>query len=73
MMMMSVEQPMECLAGETRPSAALSSTNLTWPDRGSNLSRRGGKPATNRLSYGTAYMAALHRDISSRQHKIYPQ
>jgi hypothetical protein len=32
----------------------LSTTNPTWPDPGSNLSRRGGKPATNRLSYGAA-------------------
>jgi hypothetical protein len=32
----------------------LSTTNPTWPDLGSSLGRRGGKPATNRLSYGTA-------------------
>jgi hypothetical protein len=32
----------------------LSTTNPTWPDPGSNPGRRGGKPATNRLSYGTA-------------------
>jgi hypothetical protein len=36
------------------PSATLSTTNPTWPDLGSNPGRRGGKPATNRLSYGTA-------------------
>jgi hypothetical protein len=39
---------------KTCPSATLSSTNPTWPDPGSNPGRRGGKPATNRLSYGTA-------------------
>jgi hypothetical protein len=39
---------------KTRPSATLSTTNLTWPDPGSNPGRRGGKPATNRLSYGAA-------------------
>jgi hypothetical protein len=38
----------------TYPSATLSTTNPTWPDLGSNPGRRGGKPATNRLSYGTA-------------------
>jgi hypothetical protein len=38
----------------TCPSATLCTTNPTWPDRGSNSCRRGGKPATNRLSYGTA-------------------
>jgi hypothetical protein len=48
------------LAGEpkysekTCPSAALSTTNPTWPDPYSNLGRRGGKPAINCLSYGTA-------------------
>jgi hypothetical protein len=67
-MKMIVESMMECrLAGETEvdwqgkpkysektcPSAALSTTNPTCcPD--ANLGRRGGKPATNRLSYGTA-------------------
>jgi hypothetical protein len=38
---------------KTCPRAALSTTNPTCcPD--ANQSRRGGKPATNRLSYGTA-------------------
>jgi hypothetical protein len=41
---------------KTCPSATLSATNPTWPDLGSNPGRRGGKPATNRLSYGTAIM-----------------
>jgi hypothetical protein len=36
------------------PSATLSTTNPTWPDPGSNPGRRGGKSATNRLSYGVA-------------------
>jgi hypothetical protein len=40
---------------KTCPSATLSTTNLTWPDPGSNPGRRGGKPATNRLSYSAAY------------------
>jgi hypothetical protein len=33
----------------------LTTTNPTWPDPGSNPGRRGGKPATNRLSYGAAH------------------
>jgi hypothetical protein len=38
---------------ETCPSAALSTTNpICCPD--ANPGRRGGKPATNRLSYDTA-------------------
>jgi hypothetical protein len=36
------------------PSSTLSTTNPIWPDLGSNAGRRSGKPATNRLSYGTA-------------------
>jgi hypothetical protein len=40
--------------GENLPGATLSTTNPTWPDPGSNPGRRGGKPATNRLSYGAA-------------------
>jgi hypothetical protein len=32
----------------------LSTTNPTCRDLGSNVGRRGGRPETNRLSYGTA-------------------
>jgi hypothetical protein len=39
---------------KTCSSAILSTTNPTWSDPASNPGRRGGKPATNRLSYGTA-------------------
>jgi hypothetical protein len=39
---------------KTCPSATLSTTNPTWSDPGLNPGRRGGKPATNRLSYGAA-------------------
>jgi hypothetical protein len=56
---------------KTYSSATLSTTNPTWPDPGSNPGRRGGKPATNRLSYGAAspvriyfwtYIMNIHRD-----------
>jgi hypothetical protein len=40
---------------KTCPDATLSTTNPTWPDPGLNPGRRGGKPATNRFSYGAAY------------------
>jgi hypothetical protein len=40
------------------PSATLSTTNPTRPDLGSNQGRRGGKPATSRQSYGTAFSLA---------------
>jgi hypothetical protein len=39
----------------SRRNATLSTTNPTWRYLGSNSGRHGGKPATNRLSYGTAY------------------
>jgi hypothetical protein len=41
---------------KTCSSATLPITNPTWPDLGSNPDHRGGKPATNRLSYGTAFI-----------------
>jgi hypothetical protein len=63
---MSVEQLVEWeLAGEnevlekTCPGATLSATNPTWIDLGPNRGHCGGKPATNRLSYGTALMENL--------------
>jgi hypothetical protein len=40
--------------GENLPSATLSTTNPTWIDPGANPVLRGEKPATNRLSHGTA-------------------
>jgi hypothetical protein len=43
----------------------LSTINPTWPDPGSNPCRRGGKPATNRLSYGTAWCWSFLRPYSS--------
>jgi hypothetical protein len=44
---------------KTYPSATLSTTNHTWPDPGANPGRRGGKPATNRFSYGAALLKML--------------
>jgi hypothetical protein len=45
-------------AGETEvlggKSATLSTTNPTWIDPGANPGLRGERPATNRLSHGTA-------------------
>jgi hypothetical protein len=55
---------MECrLAGETEVLGEKNlpqrhfcpSQNPTWPHPGLNPGRRGGKPATNRLSYGAAF------------------
>jgi hypothetical protein len=39
---------------KTYPSATLSTTNPTWPDPGSNPGIFCERPATNRLSRGTA-------------------
>jgi hypothetical protein len=38
------------------------SQNPTWRDPGLNPGRRGGKPATNRLSYGAAFNRLLVLD-----------
>jgi hypothetical protein len=61
MVMMSVEQSVECFVRKTEvsektcPSAALSTTNPTLSDPVSNPGRRDGKTAaTNHLSCGTA-------------------
>jgi hypothetical protein len=44
----------------------LSTTNPTCLDRDANPSRRGGKPATNRLSYAAAYvlLSDLYTDLN---------
>jgi hypothetical protein len=56
---------------KTCPSATLSTTNPTSPDVGSNLGCRGGKPATNRLSYGmTLGRTSYGRGIGS-SHTLY--
>jgi hypothetical protein len=66
-LMISVEKQMKCrLAGETkvlgenlpqRPFCP--SQNPTWADPGLNPGRRGGKLATNRLSYGAVLSKTL--------------
>jgi hypothetical protein len=64
---MIVEKFVECrLAGETEVLGEklprrhfCASQNPTWPDPGLNQGRRGGKPATNRLSYGAAHKEHL--------------
>jgi hypothetical protein len=53
---------------KTCPRATLFTTNSIWPDVGSNPGRRGGKPATNRLSYGTALK---HDDIEISKVDVY--
>jgi hypothetical protein len=44
----------EVLGENPSQSATLATTNPTWLDPGLNPGLRGGKPATNRLSYGAA-------------------
>jgi hypothetical protein len=50
---------------KTCPSATLCTTNPTWLDPGLNPGRRGGKPATNRLSYGATYNEYYSKIICS--------
>jgi hypothetical protein len=47
-------------------STTLSTTNPTWRDLGSNPALRGGKPATNRLSYGTDLKMYLLTDVPGK-------
>jgi hypothetical protein len=49
---------------ETCPSATLSTINPTWTDPGSSPGIRGERPATNRLSHGTAKGHELHPPIT---------
>jgi hypothetical protein len=64
---MIVEKQMEYrLAGETEVLGEnlpqrhfCPSQNPTWPEPGLNPGRRGGKPTTNRLSYGAALSIPL--------------
>jgi hypothetical protein len=49
----------------TRASATFSTTNPTWNDPGSNPGRCGGKPATNRLSYGAALSSVSKREAEA--------
>ena len=46
---------------KTCPSATLSTTNPTLTDSGSNPGLRDGRPATNRLSHGTALHIFIKR------------
>jgi hypothetical protein len=48
----------------TCPSAIMFTTNPTWLDPGLNPGRRGGKPATNRLSYGVFLLCMLQNKVS---------
>jgi hypothetical protein len=65
---MIVEKLMECrFSGETEVLGEENlpqrhfcpSQNLTWLDPGLNPGRRGGKPATNRLSYDAALQVSF--------------
>jgi hypothetical protein len=47
--------------GKPCPSASLSTTNPTWTDPGSNPGLRGERPASNRLSHGTAPMSSMQQ------------
>jgi hypothetical protein len=57
---MSVEQLVEWLAGKTEVLGESLPQSQIWIELGSNPGRRGGKPATNRLSYDTASLSLRH-------------
>jgi hypothetical protein len=54
--------------GKTCPSATLSTTTPTRTNPGSNPGLRGGRPAPNRLSHGTAILSALTKGFSLPAH-----
>jgi hypothetical protein len=80
--MTSVDQSVEWeLAGVTEvlgknlPQSHFAHHKSQWPDLGSNPGRRGGKPATERLSYGTAphYVNWHHfLDTQANEHGLRP-
>jgi hypothetical protein len=58
--------------GENLPSATLSTTNLSWIDPGANPGLRGERPATNRLSHGTAILRIIiDKYLARKRRKIY--
>jgi hypothetical protein len=60
------------LSEKTWSRVNLSTTNHTWFQRGSNPGRRGGKPATDRLIYGTAISHLLVRTIILHERLFQP-
>jgi hypothetical protein len=50
---------------KTCPTDTLSTTNPTWTDPGANCGLRGGRPATNHLSHGTAHVEVYVRRFFS--------
>jgi hypothetical protein len=59
--------------GKTCPSVTFSITNPTWTDPGLNPGPRGGRPAANRLSHGTAIggFHSFEQSSGSEQHNAY--
>jgi hypothetical protein len=57
--------------GENLPHRHFLHHKSDLPDPGSNPGRRGGKPATNRLSYGTAIKLSFVPSIE--EHTVVPE
>jgi hypothetical protein len=56
--------------GKTCPNATLSTINPTWTKPVSNPGLRGGRPAANRLSHGTAYVDELQEEFCTIKPKL---
>jgi hypothetical protein len=56
---------------KTCTDATLSTTNPTCPDPELNPGRRGGKPATNRFSYGAATLNMFLKHVTAQEPEFY--
>jgi hypothetical protein len=55
---------------KTYPSATLSPQNPTWQTRSRTPDRSGGKPATNRLSYGAPFFSPISSPLTTRRFTV---
>jgi hypothetical protein len=68
---MKIDRGTRSTRSKPAPAPLCSPQNPTWLDPGSNPGRRGGKPATNRLSYGAALrLSALLAGLRIPDRKI---
>jgi hypothetical protein len=55
---------------KTCPSATLSTINPSWLEQVLNPGRRGGRPVTNRLSYGAAFVQERMNQVPTSERPV---